>query len=228
MGGDWPIQHAKGTTEFRLINAGQDGKDGTTDDQHWVLRLPAGLWFDTPDEGRNAQEKKNNPDYPYNTDFSLIVGLPDVKFVQDPHAAPSDHTLRVSVSSPILPYGRGKFDGRAPLTFSAQHDLKANFNCRKDTEVGPGVFRLRAPTDAEIAKMGEVYGTDPYREPSRHFFPPKCGSVNVFGRERDLYAVYDAADKPIGHGRCSVLKNPIPRPVRSGFGCHCNASCNFT
>jgi len=129
--------------------------------------------------------------------------------VQDPHAAPSDHTLRVSVSSPILPYGRGKFDGRAPLTFSAQHDLKANFNCRKDTEVGLGVFRLRAPTDAEIAKMGEVYGTDPYRE-------------------RDLYAVHDAADKPIGHGRCSVLKNPIPRPVRSGFGCHCNASCNFT
>jgi len=201
-----PIQHSDGTTQYRLINSGVDRKGGTADDQHWVLSLPADLWFHTPDEGRTEQEKKDNPDFPYNTKFSFIVELPGFEYIQDPYEGALDDNLRVSVYSRILPYGTGKFDGRAPLAFSAQHDLKANFNCRKDTEVGPGVFRLRKPNDAEIRAMGEAHGTDPRREPSKYFFPPKCGSENVYGRERDLFAVYDAAQRPIGHGRCSQLK----------------------
>jgi len=205
-----PIRHPDGTTEYRLINSGQDRKDGTSDDQHWVLRLPAGLWFHTMDEDRTEQQKKDNPDYPYNTQFSFIVGLPEFEFVQDPYEGSLTDNLRVSVASRILRYGTGKFEGRADLTFSSQHDLKANFNCRKAAEIGPGVFRLRKPTDAEVRQMGETYGTDPHRPPSKYFFPPKCGSVDLYGNPRDLYAVYDHTNRPIGHGRCSASKQSAP------------------
>ena len=199
-----PIEHPDGTTEFRLINAGPDRVDGTADDQHWVLRMPAGLWVHTMDEGRTEQQKKDNPDYPYNASFSLIVGLPDFDFVQDPYEGSLQDNLRVAIAARVLPYGTGKFRGRPDLTFSSQHDLKANFNCRKDEQVGPGVFRLRPPDQGEIRKLRARY--DPDRAPGKYFLPPRCESRNVYGRPRHHYAVYDASNRPIGLGTCSLLR----------------------
>lgn len=215
-----PVRHADGTTEFRLINSGPDLIDGTSDDQHWVLRMPAGLWLHFPDEDRTEEQKKDNPDYPYNLSFTMIVGLPDFAFVQDPYEGPRKDNLRVRIDSPIVPYGTGKFEGGAGLAFSARHDLKANFNCRKDAEVGPGVFRLRAPGDDEIREMGETFGSDPSRGPSRFFFPPKCSSVSLLGQKREQFAVYDAAGNPTGHGTCT-------QPVETNTGPDASTSCVF-
>ncbi|HKL46642.1 MAG TPA: hypothetical protein VJ906_10430 [Roseovarius sp.] len=198
-----PIRHADGTTEFRLINSGPDLIDGTSDDQHWVLRMPAGLWLHFPDEGRTAQQKKDNPDYPYNLSFTMIVLLPDFAFVQEPYEGSRKDNLRVRIDSPIVPYGSGRFEGGAGLAFSARHDLKANFNCRKDTEIGPGVFRLRDPNEDEIREMGDIYGTDPRRGPSRFFFPPRCTGESLQGHRLEQVAVYDAAGNPTGHGTCT-------------------------
>jgi len=215
-----PIRHADGTTEFRLINSGPDLTDGTPDDQHWVLRMPAGLWVHTMDEDRTEQQKKDNPDYPYNRSFSMIVGLPDFEFVQDPYEGSLKDNLRVQIDSTIVPYGSGRFEGGAGLAFSARHDLKTNFNCRKEAEIGPGVFRLRDPNDEEIREMGEIYGTDPRRGPSRFFFPPECNSVGLLGQRREQFAVYDGAGKPTGHGTCT-------HPLETNTDPDAYASCVF-
>jgi hypothetical protein len=204
-----PIKHADGTTEYRLINAGEDRIKGTSDDQHWVLRMPAGLWVKSMDEGRTEEQKRENPDYPYNLNFAMIIGLPDFDIVEDPFEGSLKDVLDVSVDAPIFRFGSGGFDGPPDGSFSRRHDLLANYNCRKDKEMGPGVFWLRQPSESEVREMAEIHGSDPLRGLSQYFTPPEC----YLSSARQAFAVYDQSDLPIGYGDCRL--QPGSRDVLS-------------
>lgn len=194
------IKYEDGSTEYRLVNDGADRIEGTSDDQHWVLRIPSGLWVESPDEGRSEDQMRENPEYPYNLSFSIMAGLPDLEFVEDPFAGSLQDIVRLRINAPEITFGEGKFVGQGVSAFSAFHDVLANYNCRRDFAVGPGVFWLRQPTAQEVNDMGKLYGVDPRNGQSQYFFPPECN----LRTDAQTFAVYDEALKPIGYGDCRL------------------------
>lgn len=201
-----PIVHADGTKEFRLIDGGNDGQKGTPDDEVWVLRMPAGLWAKSLDEDRTDQQVEDNPNYPYNLNFSFIVGLPDFQFLKDPNKTDRHERLSVSINAPNLPYGAGAFAGERERSFSTRLDLFANYNCRQDTSVGTGVYRLRQPTDAEAAQMSRKYVSTLGKSALRLFLPPECNRPMLGGSQRPTFAIYDIDNTAIGYGGCTFKR----------------------
>ena len=169
--------------EYRLIRPGKDLIRNKSDDLHWVLQFPKGLALHFMDEDRSEQQKKDNPDYPYNLNMSFALGMPGFRIENDPK-----DKLEVFVSWPSEEYGTGRFDEKID-SFSARVDNWANYKCRRAVEVGPGVFALRQPTEGEIAVMAETYGTDRHYGKSRYSFPVECDISGRVERGAEIFAV---------------------------------------
>jgi hypothetical protein len=177
------------------------------------------------DEGRSEAQKKNNPDYPYNLNLDLIVGLPDFAFLDDPYIRTNDDLLRVRVHSKEVRYGTE--DETSPLTsFFAQSDVLANYKCRKDVEIFPGIFTLRQPTQLEIETTGKrpLYSTKSEGPMGSYPFPPVCDKYNERFKDdpnagfKISAVVYDSGERPVGEGHC-MLKKSVDRVITNSENC---------
>lgn len=205
-----PIVHPNGEKEFRLVNAGDDGRDRTSDDEIWVLKMPDGLWAQSRDEGRTAKQIAKNPNYPYNLNFSFVLVLPQLEFLPEPFEEVRYDRAMITVHAGHEPYGSGGFEGTLEYTFSAKQDLRANYNCRPDRLVGPGVYALRGTTEAEATEMVQQYKDQIQASVLRWFSPPECNRP-LSGALRQEYAIYDKQGRGVGFGSCVALKGSDPK-----------------
>ncbi|WP_299693546.1 hypothetical protein [uncultured Tateyamaria sp.] len=201
-----PVVHPDGTKEFRLVNAGVDQRKGTLDDEEWVLRMPEGLWAKSRDEGRTARQIEENPNYPYNLNFSFVLKLPGLDFMPSPFEEVRYDRAMITVHAGQEPYGSGAFEGGLENPFSVKHDLRANYNCRRDAMVGPGVYALRSTTEAEAAEMVLRFKDRIQPAVLRRFSPPECNRP-LSGALRQEYAIYDKRGHGVGFGTCVALKS---------------------
>ncbi|MEO9518494.1 MAG: hypothetical protein ABJH45_11165 [Paracoccaceae bacterium] len=201
-----PVVHPNGKKEFRLINAGHDRQKGTADDETWVLHMPEGLWAKSRDEDRTARQMEENPDYPYNLNFSFVLKLPELDFMAEPFGEVRFDSAMVTVQAGQEPYGPGAFKGGLEYTFSVKQDLRANYNCRRDALVGPGVYALRSTTDAEATEMAQRFEDQIPPSILRRFSPPECNRP-LSGALRQEYAIYDEQGRGVGIGSCVALKS---------------------
>ena len=192
-----PVVYEDGSTEYRLINAGKDRIRGNEDDQHWVLRFPKGLYVKSLEEDIVRLNKKPpGPQFLYNRDIRFVVTLPDFTYLTDSYSRSRSDLLKVHWTGEEVKYGMGTYQEH-DSSFSSRHDAYTNFDCRKDEEVIPGLFKLRDPTDAEIQAMRDKYG------PREYFYDDVCGVTDPMFTH---YSVYDTSGRPIGRGDCYPLK----------------------
>ncbi|WP_141137925.1 hypothetical protein [Actibacterium lipolyticum] len=168
--------------------------------------MPEGLWAKSRDEGRTARQIEENPDYPYNLNFSFVLKLPELDFMPEPFEEARYDRAMITVHAGQEPYGSGAFEGSLENPFSVKHDLRANYNCRRDALVGPGVYALRSTTEAEGAEMARRFKDQIQPAVLRRFSPPECNRP-LSGALRQEYAIYDKQGRGVGLGSCVALKN---------------------
>ncbi len=155
-----PVVYEDGSVEYRLIYKGRDLERGTRDDQHWVLRFPKELGV-VPFEQRTEFERRSPKPYAgvYNYDLHFYVNLPEFTLVKSRDSYDDINLLRVALNASEKIYGTGVYK-KHTSNFSSTFDRSVNLSCRKDTEIIPGLFSLRAPNASEKQTMYDKYGKD--------------------------------------------------------------------
>ena len=198
LGGDKlkydPVVYDDGSVEYRLINNGRDLKRGTGDDQHWVLRFPKELdVFTYEGQGEIINENLKPFEGIYNHNLYFYMMLPEFSMEQRRNSYEELNLLRVSLSAIEDKYvsevGKTQTSG-----FFIRQDVYTNRECRKETEIIPGLFKLRDPSASEKKVMYEVYG-----EEARYYDERGCGASDPTVTD---YSFYTPSGRPIGTGNC--------------------------
>jgi len=155
-----PVVYEDGSVEYRLIYKGRDRERGTRDDQHWVLRFPKELDVIIPEPQAEFERVSPKP-YAGNYNYKLrfYVNLPEFTLVKSRESYDDINLLSVVLYASEKKYGTGVYK-KHTSSFSSTVDRSVNLSCRKDTEIIPGLFSLRAPNVSEKQAMYDKYGKD--------------------------------------------------------------------
>lgn len=196
-----PIFHTDGTVEVALINSGSDGTPGTSDDENWALRFPAGLDVSTPD----PTVRTTLPAYSGNTVASINFALPGFEFGAGQFDIDPANRLRVTLAelhnTVSDPFFAMKID---PTNVPSQRQQPFE-SCFMARSVRPGLFEL---LNKPVGDPNEqVLLTDILT--AEHFFlPPSCLSPRAEMSRK--YVVTGPNGAPLGYGHC-----PIDEPIEA-------------
>lgn len=201
-----PVAYEDGSVEYRLVAKGEDRVRGTGDDEHWVMRVPPGVYVRTTEKVRDPEDKGIDPPFMYNYSIAFQFTWPEFGYLADHRTVERNKSLDVSLTARKVDYGTGSYDtsfGARNFDFSAGFDQNTNYRCRLDQEIAPGVFTLREPTNAEMEEMHRDLGENEQR--ARPLVPGYDGGCYTATFDELQYAIYDDDGGPIGAGRCSYL-----------------------
>ncbi|WP_281859052.1 DUF805 domain-containing protein [Litoreibacter halocynthiae] len=129
--------------------------------------------------------------------LKILLSLPGFGNVTGSFEDQRQTTIEISLPSERRSYSDTQDWGKVP-SFVGKFEKLTEFDCEADSEISPGIFRLRNMSDENAMAADKAFGD---RGPR---FETRRGCVNKNALRGASYAVLDENSTPVGIGKCEL------------------------